>query len=390
VIGHGLQMVVLHRGLLHAMSLPDRRVLWSRPPTDNATSMHQRQIYEHFIPMLQPAGGFASRAGITAQSPTGMLAVVNSRYVACHGRGEFSMLDPLTGEVLWRRRGIAPRTLLRGDNHAVYVIPPDQSATYALNAADGRPLNIANLLTLIENGIAVTPSGFVCIERRAGPARSGPSSAKLTISTLDPIRGTTAWSHEFAARSRLTFFEDQQLFVLDEISAECSLLELKTGRKLLLGKAPTDALGRSGEMSAVADAQQIYLILNDAGNHFSNYIHVPALRVSGTLVAFHRDGSGIAWKQTIENQNLLLPQLRQSPLLLFMAYDPVHLADIDINYTNVRLLALDKGAGHVVVDDVHATPNGNYYRIDLDRADRAIDIHSHNERLRIQAVEPEG
>ena len=53
-----------------------------------------------------------------------------------------------------------------------------------------------------------------------------------------------------------------------------------------------------------------------------------------------------------------------------------------------RLLAIEKGSGRIVVDDTRATPNGNYYRIDVSRADRTLDILSHNARMRIQALAP--
>ena len=65
-----------------------------------------------------------------------MLAVANHRYVVCHGRGEFSLLDPLTGDVLWRRRGVPRDTTLIGDPRTLCIIPNQSSVAKAYQEFD--------------------------------------------------------------------------------------------------------------------------------------------------------------------------------------------------------------------------------------------------------------
>lgn len=388
LIGHGLQFVALQRGMLHAVSPADRKVLWSRPVAEQQSGLFARFIYDDGdAPMLQGPGGFAGRNSLSAdaQSPTGMLAVATSRYVACHGRSEFVMLDPLTGDVLWRRRSVSPQTGLFGNSRVLIVVPPDESETYVLNPADGRRLAAPDLPALVKSTLAVTSSGLVGLTRKSRGRSRTAASAQTVIAATDPLTQAVAWSRPFPSRSRMTMIDDRRLLVLDEASGECSLLDFETGGVQPIGNIPASAVQQASEVYAIADAELVYLLVNDARSS-NSYIQQPALRASGTILALARDGSGLAWQQSVANQNLLLPQFRESPLLVFLSYDQVHVEDVEIDYANARLLVLDKGDGRKVAEDSRAVPNGNYYRIEVNRPDRCIDILSYNSRVRIQAV----
>ena len=391
VFGHDLQAVVSNSGVIHALSLPDRRILWTQNVSQRDARVYTRGLYDNTDSSLHSLGSFAARVGLTrSHSQTGVLAVANRRYVACHGRGEFTVLDALTGEVLWRRRGVERGSRLIGDARILCVVPdrPSESGAYALNALDGSDVDVPNLSELLRSTVAITNSGFIQTGRRT-QGRQASRSRRMQISAFDPLRGETNWSHEFDSSTSVTFIDDAHLFVLDEKSGACSVLDLETGSLLPVGEAPAERISRSSERYAVADGRQVYLVLNDARSSFGVYIHPPALRTNGTILAFARDGTGRSWQQTVENQNLLLPGFEQSPLLVFLAYDHVHLPEIEEAYAKSRLIVLNKSDGRVEADDVRASPNGNYYRIDVDPRQRTVDIHSHNERVRIEAAVPE-
>ncbi|MFO1093874.1 MAG: PQQ-binding-like beta-propeller repeat protein [Planctomycetaceae bacterium] len=386
LVGVGLQAIVLHRGVLQALSLPDRRVVWSRIAAERASPMYARQIYDVDPPTLMPVSSFLTRSGLGDPYPkTGLLALATTRYVACYGRGEIVFLDPLSGEVLWRRRGVLPHTTLKGNSQTVFVIPPNASEPFALRAADGRAVAAPDLAARVKNAVAVTRSGLVRVDRKPAGRASSTSPPRLRVFVDNPLTGETAWQHEFS-RARLTFLNDRQLLVLEETSGVCALLELESGNLQPLGNIPA-ALVKTAEVHVIDDPERVYLVFNDGGGGV-NYLHPPALRINGTLVSLPRDSSGVVWQQAIENQNLLRTHFEQSPLLVCLAYDHVRMPEIDTEYSNGRLLVLDKGDGHVVAQETRAHPHGNYYRLDVNRAERAIDIRTQNERVRIQA-EPE-
>lgn len=386
VLTSGLQAVVLNFGVLQALSIPDKRVLWSLPLSDRGQSVYTRNVYDNDSHALQPASGFAGRSGLTqGQSPTGMLGVVTPSGVAYYARGEFLVVDPLTGEVLWRRRGVPPQTSLYGNADTIFVVTPNSANAYAVRMADGQKLELEGLSDLMSNAVAIRIGGLVLVERGASGRRLGGSRGKLLVRMYDPITEVEAWRREFDARSRLTWIDPQTLLVLDESSAACTSIQVDTGAATELGTVPVNLVKDSSEVLAVADAEHIYIVLNHLKNSFVSYVNPPAIRVNGTVVALRRNGHGEAWQRVVENQNLLLTQFAHSPLMVFLTYQHVHLEKLQTVYAKSQLVVLDKGTGEIAVQDDRASPGGGYYQLEISRNDRSLEISSHNERIVIHA-----
>ena len=389
VMTSGLQAVVLHQGVLHALSLPDRRVLWSQSLSDRGQNVYTRNVYDNDSHSLQPANGFTSRAGLTrGQSTTGMLALTSPTGVAYYGRGEFVMADPVSGEVLWRRRGVPPQTSLFGNADTIYVVTPNTANSYAVRAADGQPVAIQNLAELMPDAVAVRQQGLLLVQRGNTGRTLGAARGKLLVRLFDPLTDTEAWRHELDARSRLSWLDPQTLLVLEESSGDCLSINVATGESLALGNVPANLVKDSSEILAVADAEHVYLMLNHLRNSFVSYVNPPAVRVNGTVVALRRDGDGQAWQRLVENQNLLLTQFAHSPLMVFLTYQHVQLEKLQTVYAKSQLRVLDKGTGEIAVEDDRATPGGGYYQLQISRSDRSLEIRSHNERIMIQAKQP--
>jgi outer membrane protein assembly factor BamB len=383
----GLRAAVVHNGMLHALSVVEQRVLWSKPLPDRAANVYARQIYDPGIEVLHPAGSFVSQAGLArAQGATGMLAVATPRYVACYGRGEFVLLDPLTGELLWRRRGIAPQTAIYGDARTIYVVPRGGEEPYAVRAVDGQPLALPELPSRLRNAVALRSRGFVLVdaESRDNPVL-GVKGESLVISCVRPANGDKVWSREFDKRSRLALVDDRSLLVLDD-SAACHLLNLDSGDVTPLGNVPADLVKRNSQIHAVADAESIYVLVDHLKNSQFSHVNPPAVRINGTVFALPRDGRGLAWQKQVENQNLLLAQFGHSPLMVFLSYRHVPLEKLQTAYMKLELLALDKKSGRVVAQSDQVSNGGGYYQLRLNLAERYFEIRSHNERIRIQAT----
>jgi hypothetical protein len=386
----GLQAVVLNMGVLQALSIPDRRVLWSLPLSDRGQTIYTRNVYDNDSHALQPANSFAGRSGLTqGQSPTGMLGVVSPSGVAFYGRGEFIVADPLTGDVLWRRRGVPPQTSLYGNADVIFVVTPNHANSYAVRMSDGQKLEVENLSELINNAVAFRQNGLVLVERGATGRERGAERGKMLVRVFDPVGGTEAWRQEFDSRSRLSWLDPQTLLVLEESSAACYSIQVDTGETTELGAVPANLIKDSSEVLAVADAQYVYIVLNHLRNSFVSYVNPPAIRVNGTVLALRRNGDGEAWQRVVENQNLLLTQFAHSPLMVFLTYQHVHLEKLQTVYAKSQLVVLDKGTGDVAVEDDRASPGGGYYQLEISHTDRSLEISSHNERIVIRAHRPE-
>jgi outer membrane protein assembly factor BamB len=391
VLADGLRAAVVHDGMVHALSFVDQRLLWTQPLADRAANMYARQIYDPGVAVLHQAGSFVSQSGLArARAATGMLALATSRYIACYGRGEILVLDPLTGEPLWRRRGIAPQTVICGDERTIYVLPRGGTEPYAVRTVDGRPLEFPDLSARIGRAVALRPRGLVLVDAdsRAGSTLRA-NREKLSVACVRADNGDKVWDREFDKRSRLALLDDHSLLVLDE-SAACHLLDLDSGDVKSLGSLPADLFKANSQVHAVADAETIFVLIDHLKNAPFSHVSQPAVRINGTVFALPRDGSGLAWQKQVENQNLLLSQFGHSPLLIFLSYRYVPVEKIQTGLMKVDLLAVDKRTGRTAAESIQYGNGGGNYQLRLNLAERYFEVRSHNERIRVQATSAPG
>ena len=384
VAAYGLQAVVFHGGVLHALSLPDQKVLWTEP-VDRVGSAYTRHVVTDSVVPLQPATRFLANSALKRRSAQhGMLAHACAEYIARHGRREVRVLDPLTGDVLWTCSGIAPQTTIFGDDHAIYLTAGNGS-TRVMRATDGRVLKVSGLEDLVENAVAWGPRGAIVVERGDRNVTPDEGRAPLTVRAVAPRTLEAYWSREFDDRARLSLIDDRLLLVL-EPSGDCHVVDFETGKSTRLGRLPEDMM--DSETHAVADSEFIYLLVDHLPNQSVSYVNQPVVRLNGTVFAMRRNGDGIAWQRKVENQNLLLTQFEHSPLMVFLSYQSKLEEALRFTYFNVRVLALDKQTGRVAAElDKPMPGGGGFYQVHLDIADRAFDIRSHNRRIRIHAVD---
>lgn len=385
VMASGLQGVIAHQGVLHAVSLPDQRVLWTRTLPDRPSNVYLRHVYDPGIEALRPGPSFVAQAGLVrSQQATGMLGLVSPRLVAYYGRGEIVAVDPLTGELLWRRRGIPPQAGLYGGEERIYIVPRSGGEPFAVRAADGRSLEVPGLAARIQKAVAVTDQGFVLVEAERGGRILGGQQGKLTVSAVPHDSDEPLWSREFDRRARLGLLDERTLFVLAD-GGDCHTVDLATGQTQPLGDVPADLVKSSSQMHAVADGENVYVLLDHLKRGDYPHINAPAVRINGTVCALRRDGTGRAWQREVPNQCLLLSQLQHAPVLVFLSYRSVPLPKLQSAYTKLELLALEKTTGQPVADLKQPSNGGAYYMLRFNLAERYFEVRSHNERIRVQA-----
>jgi hypothetical protein len=138
-------------------------------------------------------------------------------------------------------------------------------------------------------------------------------------------------------------------------------------------------------MHAVADGENVYVLLDHLKRGEYPHINAPAVRINGSVCALRRDGTGLAWQHEVPNQCLLLSQLQHAPVLVFLSYRSVPLPKLQSAYTKLELLALEKTTGQVVADLKQPSNGGAYYLLRFNLAGRYFEVRSHNERIRVQA-----
>jgi hypothetical protein len=383
VVAYGLQAVVFHQGVLHALSLPDRNILWTQS-VEEAGSMYTRHVFMQNAEPMQAVTRFLDRSAVNHRlQQRGMLAHACADYIAHYGRGEVRVLDPLTGEVLWKCSGVPPQTTLFGDDEALYLTMPRDGSLRVLRATDGRDLEVSGLSERIESAVAWRPHSAIVVDRSR---RDGEQDTELIVRQVDRRTDGTRWSFGFDQASQLSLIDDRFLAVL-EPSGDCHLVDFQTARSVHLGTLPQDVMEATSQVHAVADAEFVYFLVDHLPNQSVSNVN-SAVRVNGTVFAMRREGGGIAWQHRVDSQNLLLSQFEHSPLIVFLAYQSQMEQELRFTYFHVRLQALDKQTGRVVAELDQPMPiGGTFYQMRLDMADREFDIRSNNQRITIRAVD---
>ena len=381
----GHQMLLLHRDVLHCLSPVEKRVVWTRPLANRqqATSYY-RQTSRQNAPAMQLLSNLTSSSGLMQfNRQHGMLAFGDADYVCHYGRREFIVRDADTGRIRWRRERVPTGTTFVGTRERLYVIHPNQGGAEAVRTSDGRIIEIPELATLLRSAIAVAGEDLIVLQTGTR-SLLGLGSPKTTLRRYDPVSKQEQWKVEVVGNSYASRIGKQLLAILKS-NGELQTIDLETGVVKTIGTLPVADLRSKTNVYAVADHDNFYVVVNK--RRFSTYSEsLPSLRVNGLVFGLDRTGGRPLWRQEVKEQNLLLPMLQSSPVLLFASR----------KYTRVgksyrwasSLLALDKQTGGRLVDsDGYSTSNFTNLRINM--IDRYIELRSYNQRLRLVATAPE-
>ncbi len=392
----GQLMFVVRQGVLHALSLPDRKLLWQRPfdpRTANARHGHgssPRPPREMRIASaLRQTGGLARQ-----QTGTGTLVAWTPESLCYFGRNSITAADPLTGETLWTRQGIRAQTRVAGNRRHLFVIPPDPAPPFAVRVADGSQVEFAHLEPLLSAAIDVYDEGLVTLEtdrsRREDTDRSGHEKIgedPIRLRLVDPAAGDTAWQATFLEGTLFARLEAATLLAL-EPDGTLRLVDWAARQDRLLGQLNPGDMQEARSIFAVADRQQVYLSLNarpDRNYRQDIYYSQP---VNGLLMAFDRFGSGLVWQQEVENEFLLLELLQHLPVLMMHAHR-ADSSDSNLRAQQMHLEMLDKWTGRRLLNETRYVSPGSFRSVEFDLAARIIDLKTYRERLRLQPAEIE-
>ncbi|MFG0297704.1 MAG: PQQ-binding-like beta-propeller repeat protein, partial [Maioricimonas sp. JB045] len=376
----GYQLFAMHRGTLHALSLLDRRVAWTAPLTMRGGSEYVRHPDSKRTDALTTARQFAARQGLTAfHAPTGMMALANNRYIACHGRGEFIVYDAGTGERMWSLENIPPRTMIHGNDDVIFVVPARSNDAFAVRALDGQRVEIDDLTGMIPQSIAVSDEALI---RISSDSEDYATDLRIRATRFDD--GTELWSHPLNGSAFVSLIDGRSLLALNP-DGNCQMIDLASGDIRPFGPLPAKMFKELHRSYVLTDRNHIYVILERPTNQYS-YISTPSIHVNGHVVALDRHSGQLIWKQEVENQNLLMSHFDTMPILLFTAV--THKQQRNVVFQEMRLLAIDKPTGRILMDWQRPISNGGLNQVELNLRDRYVELRSYSERLRLQASAP--
>lgn len=397
-IGH--QLFFVNRGVIHAVSPIEKRILWTRSlEEDDDGSFQGRHSSRPVLnPMVGPAGDDSSQSLLLQRAYTSsQLAIVESGYLCVYGRRSLSILDPRTGDGLWRHDSLPTNAQVVGTRDAVFVIVPGKSDVQAFRARDGKPLEVPDAAKWLNCAMLAHGSSLLLLEQgSASPLfKLGirQSEAPKTVLRLhDPVANLTHWQLEFPPGTVVSPLDrdeivavqpDGQAQTIDIASGHIELLE-----SLELPKPPRRRAILPTEKYLLADADRIYLIVNSQESGSSQYGEsLSSIRVHGTIYAWNRQTHQFAWPHpvTMRQQNLVIDRFANMPVLLMISRSlrPRGIASVG----TLSICAIHKQTGKVLVESKFPSAFNSIHAININSEGPSIDLKSYNLRMRLMPTE---
>jgi outer membrane protein assembly factor BamB len=380
----GQLLFVVHRGVLQAISVADRELLWQREfDLKSAAGGDVRGPSSVRHQELRTADNLLWTSGLRQmRTPAGMLAVWRPGYVAYFGRHSITLADPLTGETLWTRRGIAPRTMAYGTSDMLLLVSPDTQDPIALRVTDGSPIDLPHLPALVSSAVSVTDGGMLQIEQRQPLKLLGWGTAHLRVRLVDPRTGEVRTQTSFPTDTRFAALDERQLVAVDPDGA-VTLVDARTGEVRLLGSVGEEVMEQTQRLFAITEPGLLYLAFNGPprpGSHSRSYQAAP---VHGTLAAFDIRG-GLLWSEAVEDQNLIAEQMPHLPVLVLSSQRSER--EEDVTSQKVFLELRDKQTGALLLEDSRYITGGNVREMVVDHQQQIIDLNTYKDRLRLKLI----
>ena len=386
-------VVAQHGEMVSAISPVDKRVLWTkRLMVNNSNDLYQQMVeFVEKSPLQHGKMALRDQRVVERPNVTGMIAFATPEVVGVYGRRRLDVLDLMTGERLWSLTDLPRESTVIGNRDILFLRSTDPDTgrirCQMLSTRDGGELELE--ADLPEKIFHFNDQYVVTIEYRVRTVEPGESSSRRTVrenvvSALDPLTGTTYWSHSFDSETDLGLLPGGLLVGLtdDGIITE---LDLNEGTLFEYEAIPEDDLKGIRQFYALADEEHFYLIGNEGGSRYADYVHVPVTDAlesqltNGKLFCLDRRRGIRKWTQTLEQQRLIVDSIHRSPWLVFASG---HVSNDDIPHQELKLKVLDRQTGKelfrhemFLIDDVVG------FQVYPDR--QVVELMTNQYRLRI-------
>ena len=211
-----------------------------------------------------------------------------------------------------------------------------------------------------------------------------------TLRLYDPLTGKDLWKQAFAPKSYVLQAEDGDLAGVVEPDGLVRVVDLATQKEVLDADSKMDPkyLDKDATMTVLGDSTDIYVAPNGpvAASTRVNTNLMPGtglrgLNVNGELYAFKRETGKMHWHTDAINQQLVLDQFRQMPMVVLTAQTAKFQAPFGgmMNQTTA-LKVIEKRTGKLCFDTDNY-PGGPLYAVDVDGRDGKIELKSPTDKI---------
>lgn len=369
IVGH---LAVVHLGyMIFGIDLMERRLLW------------QRTLVDSSYPLDQTGLSFSPEQGweliVPPNRTSARLEHVSASIITMHTEQGLVGLDPMTGDVLWTRSGIAPGQEYSNDGEHVYLPRNDNGNTLAIRARDG---------TAIEG--PRFPDGYTMLKKMRGSQILvlAAEADKTSLKGFDLRTGKEIWTKALREFSRVVPSSDPALASVLDSEGKLTVVDIRTQKELLQVKVDPKHLDKLDAAHLLHDSAQFYLALDTTGSlpethrgfPIQNFLgRRPGIPVHGMLLAFDRASGKLNWSTRLVHQVIVQDSFEEVPILVCTAWSVrKHLQDGSIMVATTR--TIDKRTGKLLFDkDTNDPSPGNpvqpmFHTLDYNPGSGTVDL----------------
>ena len=383
------QLFFVNRGILHAISPVEKRILWTKSLGDHSDGIASgRHSNRHpVIAMTAPVPNDGTQSLFLQKShSTGSLAVVQPNYLCVYGRRSLSILDPRTGDGLWEMEGLPMNAVVVGTRDTLFIVIPGKEEPLVFRAIDGKPLQIPGAARTLNNAILAHRASLLLFEfTGSNPLRAiGISRKKVQLRLHDPVTDSTRWKLEFPAGTVVSPLGEDEVVALFA-DGQVQRINVATGQMTPLESIKGKTLDRRQEKYLLADNDRIYLIVNSQDSGLQTYGEsLASIRMNGTIYCWNRTGRQFAWPPLeLKHQNLVVDRFSKLPVMLCVSrsWKPRGRANLGIGTLNIA--AVHKQTGKILINADIPSAYSGFQAVGLNPDEPSIDLKSYNMRMRL-------
>lgn len=383
-LGH--EMVLINRDVLHVVSPVERRVLWVKSLDRTEGAPFWRHASRQPLSAMGapgPKGSDQQQTLLQQAAFTGRLAVVQPSYICVYGRRSISVLDPRTGDWLWRKEGIPQYSQVVGNRDMICVVPQDSSKSEAYRASDGKQLKIEKLGPMLASALQLRGDSALLLEQGPAIRFLNLNAAKTNLRLYQPLTKQDKWKAEFSSGAIVSMLDQNEVLVVPS-DGKAERVDIATGKRTPLEAISlTSMKSRRNESFALADDQHIYFVANVQDtvgfHHYGESL--PSVRANGVIFAWRRSDNKLAWRQEVKNQNLVVDRFRGMPVLLFVSRSWKQKGNM--SYGTLSIQAIHKQTGKLLHDSTTPSMYSGFHSLDVNFSEPSIELKSYNLRMRL-------
>lgn len=298
-------------------------------------------------------------------------------------RNRLECIDPITGNLLWKRSVVVRGSDCLGDDEEICVVPPGSETGVVYRVFDGKKLRDVDV-PYFDNRWLCSGTKYVAWREEAG----------MVLFRYDVKRGEKIWETRFADQCKVSLIGNEEIAVL-EPDGVLRVISVEDGSELVAGKIDDDESVQSIQVIKYDGNYLVATNRNRVDTRTAKSNMDPASQIEtapmswqvplieGRIYALHGKTGEWLWQKPayIDQFAMPMPQPQNLPVLTFLRHVSKNSKPGDIR---TEILCIDKRDGRVLLQD--NSMNSKLYRyqvVGAPEADR-ITIETPNQSFTLQ------